>query len=103
MERVSTSFGFKNEISLVKTPSTTYNILSEVELTPLIFILGEPPAFPELVTCTPATLPWSELTTLPLGCFAITSDLMTATLPVKSAFFAVPYPIITTASSSFAF
>src|SRR4051812_13335956 len=88
-------------ISSVITPSTTYSgdAPPSIVPTPLMRTVGELLGSPEVIICTPATLPWIACVAVSTGCFAISAPFTLATEPVTSIFLWVPYPTTTTCSS----
>ena len=71
-----------------------------MEFVPRIRISGSDPARPELTICTPATFPCREDSGFIAGLLANSSPLILVIEPVKSLFFALPYPITTVSAST---
>ena len=97
----SMSSGLRKLILSLNSPSTTYNGLQPLmEFVPRIRISGSAPARPEFTICTPATFPCKEDNGFVAGLLAISSPLTLVIEPVKSLFFALPYPITTVSAST---
>src|SRR5664279_3478072 len=96
------SLGFKvvKGLPTPTTPSTTYNgsLLELIEFVPRIRIIGWLPGTPAPfeITCTPATLFSKACPRFATGLSISLLDEILVTAPVRSFFFAVPYPITTT-------
>ena len=71
-----------------------------MEFVPRIRISGSAPARPEFTICTPATFPCKEESGFIAGLLAISSPLTLVMEPVRSLFFALPYPITTVSAST---
>ena len=96
----SISSGFRKLMLSLKSPSTMYKGLYPlIELVPRIRISGSSPARPLLTICTPAILPCKEESGLVEGLLAISSPLILVMEPVKSRFFALPYPMTTVSAN----